>query len=212
MIESMATVRITEAELARDVRAVLEKIERGSEVIIEREDHRPVAVMKQPQPVGRKISECIALAKAYEEKLGYAPVPTKTSDLIGKVKGFYAAFSRGDIATILASVADDVSWEFEAPSELLSSGIRRSPKEVAEYFSAVAGQNVDHNLEMTEFFATDDAVAAFGRYQGTVKSSGIRVDTPLAHYFKFRDGKVVRHVQLANTGATLEAIRGRSAG
>ena len=57
MIESMATVRITEAELARDVRAVLEKIERGSEVIIEREDHRPLAVMKQLQPTGRMISE-----------------------------------------------------------------------------------------------------------------------------------------------------------
>jgi hypothetical protein len=75
MIEDEMTVRITEAELARDVRAVLEKVERGNEVIIEREDHRPVAVMKQPQPVGRKISECIALAKAYEAKLGYAPVP-----------------------------------------------------------------------------------------------------------------------------------------
>lgn len=75
MIESMATVRITEAELARDVRAVLEKVERGNEVIIERDDHRAVAVMKQLQPVGRKISECIALAKAYEEKLGYLPLP-----------------------------------------------------------------------------------------------------------------------------------------
>ncbi len=64
MIEGMATVRITEAELARDVRAVLEKIERGSEVIIEREDHRAVAVMKQPQPAGRMISEVIADLKA----------------------------------------------------------------------------------------------------------------------------------------------------
>jgi hypothetical protein len=60
MIESMATVRITEAELARDVRAVLEKVERGSEVIIEREDHRPLAVMRRPQPAGRMISEVIA--------------------------------------------------------------------------------------------------------------------------------------------------------
>lgn len=75
MIESSMTLRITEAELARDVRAVLEKIERGNEVIIEREDHQPLAVMKRPQPVGRKISECIALAKACEEKLGSAPVP-----------------------------------------------------------------------------------------------------------------------------------------
>ena len=64
MIEGMATVRITEAELARDVRAVLEKIERGSEVIIEREDHRPVAVMKQVQAPGRMISEVIADLKA----------------------------------------------------------------------------------------------------------------------------------------------------
>lgn len=69
------TLRLTEAELVRDVRAVLDKIERGNEVIIEREDHGPLAVMKQPQPVGRKISECIALARAHEEKLGFAPVP-----------------------------------------------------------------------------------------------------------------------------------------
>lgn len=71
----MATVRITEAELVRDVRAVLEKVERGNEVIIEREDHRPLAVMRQPQHTGRDIGECIALAKAYEERLSYAPVP-----------------------------------------------------------------------------------------------------------------------------------------
>ena len=69
------TVRITEAELARDVRGVLAKIEQGDEVIIERDDHFPVAVMKPPRQVGRNISECIALARAYEAKLGYAPVP-----------------------------------------------------------------------------------------------------------------------------------------
>ena len=133
-------------------------------------------------------------------------------DLIDKVKGFYAAFSRGDIKTILESVADKVSWEFEGHPELSFSGIRHSPKEVAEYFSALADEGTDHNLEMTEFFSNDDAVAAFGRYQGTIKSSGIRVDTPVAHYFKFRDGKVVRHIQLTNTAATLEAIRGHPTG
>ena len=74
MIEVMATVRITEAELARDIHAVLAKVQEGVEVIVE-QDHRPVAVIKTPQGPGRKISECIALAKAYEEKLGFAPVP-----------------------------------------------------------------------------------------------------------------------------------------
>jgi antitoxin (DNA-binding transcriptional repressor) of toxin-antitoxin stability system len=70
----MATVRITEAELARDIHAVLVRVQHGVEVIVEH-DHRPVAVIRTPQGPGRKISECIALAKAYEEKLGYAPVP-----------------------------------------------------------------------------------------------------------------------------------------
>jgi antitoxin (DNA-binding transcriptional repressor) of toxin-antitoxin stability system len=68
------TVRITETELVRDIHAVLAKVRTGVEVIVE-QDHRPVAVIKTPQGPGRKISECIALAKAYEEKLGYAPVP-----------------------------------------------------------------------------------------------------------------------------------------
>lgn len=109
-------------------------------------------------------------------------------------------------------MADDVSWEFEGTPEILSCGIRRSPKEVAEYFAALAGQSADHNLQMTEFLSTGDAVAAFGRYQGTIKSSGIRIDTPLAHYFKFQEGKIIRFVQLSNTAVTVEAIRGKAAG
>ena len=74
MIEDGMTVRITELELARDTHAVLEKVQAGVEIVVE-QDHRPVAVIKTPLGPGRKISECIALAKAYDEKLGYAPVP-----------------------------------------------------------------------------------------------------------------------------------------
>ena len=75
MIEAMATVRITEAELARDIHAVLARVRGGDEVIVE-QDHRPVAVIKTPpRGPGRRLSECIALAKAHEAELGYAPVP-----------------------------------------------------------------------------------------------------------------------------------------
>ena len=75
----MVTVRITEAELARDIQAVLAKVQEGVEVIVE-QDHRPVAVIKAPQGPGRKISECIALAKAYDEKLG-VPDPDFAKDV-----------------------------------------------------------------------------------------------------------------------------------
>jgi antitoxin (DNA-binding transcriptional repressor) of toxin-antitoxin stability system len=67
---------MSEAELARDLHAVLVKVQQGAEVVIE-QDHRPIAVIKPTATVrpGRKLSECIAMARAYEERLGYAPIP-----------------------------------------------------------------------------------------------------------------------------------------
>lgn len=58
----MATVRITEAELARDIHAVLAKVQAGVEVIVEH-DHRPVAVIRTPYRSGRPISEILRQAK-----------------------------------------------------------------------------------------------------------------------------------------------------
>lgn len=59
----MTTTRITEAELARDVRAVLEKVQQGQEVIIEREDHQPVAVIRSPHRSGRPITDILCEAR-----------------------------------------------------------------------------------------------------------------------------------------------------
>jgi antitoxin (DNA-binding transcriptional repressor) of toxin-antitoxin stability system len=63
MIKDMMTVRITEAELARDLHAALEKVQQGGEVIVEREDHRPVAVISSPQRSGRPITEILREAR-----------------------------------------------------------------------------------------------------------------------------------------------------
>jgi antitoxin (DNA-binding transcriptional repressor) of toxin-antitoxin stability system len=62
MIEEMVTVRISEAELARDLHAVLEKVQEGVEVIVE-QDHRPVAVIKTPHRSGRPITEILREAR-----------------------------------------------------------------------------------------------------------------------------------------------------
>jgi antitoxin (DNA-binding transcriptional repressor) of toxin-antitoxin stability system len=62
--DDMAVLHITEAELARDIHGVLEKIRQGAEIIVEHE-HRPVARMTSVRGPGRPLSECIALADAH---------------------------------------------------------------------------------------------------------------------------------------------------
>ena len=64
MIEDMAELHITEAEVVKDFAAVLEKVRHGAEFIVER-DHQPVAVIKFPEFRRRSIDECIALAREH---------------------------------------------------------------------------------------------------------------------------------------------------
>jgi len=57
----------SEADVARDLHAALAKVQQGVEIVIE-QDHRPVTVLKPSGTTpGRKLSECIALAKADED-------------------------------------------------------------------------------------------------------------------------------------------------
>jgi ketosteroid isomerase-like protein len=59
---------------------------------------------------------------------------------------------------------------------------------------------------MTEFFERADAVAAFGHLRVSLSANGRTVDTPVAHFFGFRAGKVCRFIDLVNSGAFLEAL------
>jgi antitoxin (DNA-binding transcriptional repressor) of toxin-antitoxin stability system len=69
----MAALHISEAELARDLHAVLERVRQGGEVVVER-DHRPVAIMKPAEQPGRLLSESIAIARQRESERGSAAV------------------------------------------------------------------------------------------------------------------------------------------
>lgn len=56
------TVRISEADLARNVHSVLERVQQGSEVIVERND-QPVAVIRSPHCSGRPIVDILREAR-----------------------------------------------------------------------------------------------------------------------------------------------------
>jgi antitoxin (DNA-binding transcriptional repressor) of toxin-antitoxin stability system len=67
-----SVLHVSEADLANNLTSIIQKVESGVEVIIER-DARPVAVIRAIAPLIRNISECIALAKTHEEETGQTP-------------------------------------------------------------------------------------------------------------------------------------------
>ncbi len=56
-------LHISEGDLAKDIGAVLQRVQTGAEVVIDR-DAQPVAVIRAATPVRRKISECISMLPA----------------------------------------------------------------------------------------------------------------------------------------------------
>jgi ketosteroid isomerase-like protein len=121
------------------------------------------------------------------------------------IKDMYADYGRGDLTAILAKLAPDVSWESELPAMFAFGGIRKGIDEVPGFFKGLVDEYTDPVLDITDYVAEGDSVATFGRYQATDKATGVRIDTPIAHLFKFRDGKVVRYVNLINSAAYVEA-------
>ena len=81
----------------------------------------------------------------------------------------YAAFGRGDIQTLLSTLADDIVWMgvYGAGSHVPTAGERRGKAAVAEFFKQVA-ENVNFSrFEPKEFIATGDKVVALGYYTAT---------------------------------------------
>jgi uncharacterized protein len=118
------------------------------------------------------------------------------------VQEAYAAFSRGDIQTLLSKLADEIVWTavYGAGSHVPTAGERRGKAAVAEFFKQVA-ENVNFSrFEPKEFIATGDKVVALGHYTATtpMKKS---FDSDFAMVFTLRNGQVTRFQEFCNSAA-----------
>jgi ketosteroid isomerase-like protein len=127
------------------------------------------------------------------------------------VQQLYAAFGRGDMPAVLAGLADDVVWEFESSPVDSLGGIRHGKTETVGFFQAIGADHVNPQLTIAEFVASGDTVKTIGRYTATMKATGKKIDTPIAHYWKFRDDKVIRYVGFSNTALVVDALQQSSA-
>ena len=121
------------------------------------------------------------------------------------IQKLYADFGRGDIPAILASLTADVEWTLEGPSIIPFTGSRKGPSEVLGFFQALGATQQNQKLTIEAWVAQGDTVATLGRYSGSVTATGKHFDSPVAHFFTIRDGKISRLVDLGDTAAFAEA-------
>ena len=112
-------------------------------------------------------------------------------------KKAYAAFSEGDLETVLSILDDDT--ESFLPGNSTISGTYRGKAEVTELFGKLAEK--DFIIAPSRFLADDDVVVVLSIVTALGESA------PQADAYSFRDGKIVK----AQTSRTLPCRNGSTA-
>jgi len=127
---------------------------------------------------------------------------------IAQVQNLYAAFGRGDIATILGGLTPDADWQSVGrKSDYPTFGPRRGTAEIQDFFKIVAENEDFSDFSPREFYAADDKVFVLGSYTLKMKNTGKPVACEWVHIFTFRDGKVVHWREHTDTAQFAAAYR-----
>lgn len=110
---------------------------------------------------------------------------------IAVVQRVYEAFERGDVATILDQLTDDVDWASESEQIVAPWHGRRIGKPNVPGFFQALGETI----EVTEFtplsFATNETdVMVVIRFGMTVRATGRSGVMDLHHWWRFRGDKI----------------------
>ena len=130
---------------------------------------------------------------------------------IQTIKDVYAAFGAGDVQTILSHIAEDADWTNYGPSVVPYTGSYKGHAEIAKFFEGIANSTTNAKVTADEFIGQGDTVVAIARYLATVRDTGAQIDTPLAHIFTVKDGKITRWLGFSDS-AKVAAAHTRAAG
>lgn len=127
------------------------------------------------------------------------------------VQDIYGAFGRGDIPSVLDALAPDVTWGMVGREEdIPMAGIRNGKAGAGEFFRLLKDTQEITHFEPQKFLAVEDRVLVWGRYEWTMRLSGVQGISEWLHVFTVRDGKVGAwrgHQDTAMLAAAYHAVR-----
>lgn len=119
----------------------------------------------------------------------------------------YAAFGKGDIPTVLAALDPQVEW-WEAENFIYADGNPYVGPEtvLTGVFMRIASDWDGFAVTPKEVLDAGDTAVGQGIYSGTHKQTGKQVRAQFAHFFTFRDGKIVKFQQYTDTAQFKQVV------
>lgn len=116
------------------------------------------------------------------------------------VKAAYAAFGRNDPSVLFGAMDPALTWYEAEGNPLADRNPYVGPQAVGEgVFARLLGAIDSFTAVPDTFIDGGDHVVVLGRYGGTMKGSGAKLDSQFCHVYRFKDGKAVTFQQYTDT-------------
>ncbi len=125
------------------------------------------------------------------------------------VQGMYDAFAKDEISTVIAALDPQVEW-WEAENFIYDDGNPYiGPDAVLQgVFGRIGAEWEAFAVSPKEVLDAGDTVIGHGYYSGTYKKNGKQARAQFAHFFTFRDGKIVKFQQYTDTEQFRQVVAG----
>lgn len=116
------------------------------------------------------------------------------------IKAAYAAFGRNDPSVLFGAMDAGIEWNEAEGNPLAKGNPFRGPQKIGEgVFGPLLAAIDGFTAAPATFVDGGDDVVVVGRYGGTMKTSGAKLDAPFCHVYRFRDGKIISFQQFTDT-------------
>jgi ketosteroid isomerase-like protein len=128
------------------------------------------------------------------------------------IQSAYAHFQKGDIASLIDQLTDDVAWTTPYPREIVPHGGTWTGKDgVRTFFEQLARSYEFTKFDPHDFISSGDYVVALVSIAGHARETGVHAAEEAAHVFRVRNGKISEFREYTDARAVVAAYAPQTA-
>ncbi len=122
------------------------------------------------------------------------------------IRESYAAFARGDVKAVLATLSADFEMTTPSVPGLRSGGFRQGTEGFLDFMELVSRDLIMKSFEPIDIIAQGDRVVGIVNYSAVLSATGRPVELHLVHVFTVANGKIAKMREYYETHLVTEAL------